>query len=398
MLYAKRILATSRGKASNTMRKIALLFSLLSLVLPVLADDEKHKDEEKPFVVASVDHILITRLDVERFLKIFKSEYFRLEGSYLQIEKERAQSLFSSALHSLIVETLLINYAARQNWIETGKLDLSVQTSDSELVAKPKEDYEKQLPFRLKAEDEKLVQKSLEEQARRFGSLQNYAEILESAGLSIDYIKDRIRISILEERLHKEKLVYDKNVAPSEIAQFYKENVSEFCQPDSLLLREIVIRFKRNNRRALKAAEEKSVQVKEALASGEKFEDVVKKFSESTTKEDEGLWDNPVKITSLSEQIRNAVKELKEGEYTKEPVLLEYENSDEAEFGFFKVEKRIQGEHKTLESVCEQIKARILNNRRMSALDEFLANLVRSAKITIYEKSISLKSLFPSLP
>ncbi|MCX7702711.1 MAG: peptidyl-prolyl cis-trans isomerase [Planctomycetota bacterium] len=381
--------------------QIILSLLLLSLSSLLYGGDEEKKEvpseSERPFIVASVDHILITRLDVERFLKIFKGEYFRLEGSYLEMERERAQSYFTSALRSLISEVLLLNYAARQNWIEMRRAVSSDQMTDSELLSTPQEEYEKQLPFRLKEEDEKLVQKNIEEQSKRFGSIQDYAQALLNAGLSLDYIKDRIRISLLEERLFREKLDYDKQVSPAEIGQFYKENRSDFCQPDSLLLREIVVRFKRDSRRSLKAAEEKVKQIKEALASGLSFEETARKFSDAASKEDGGLWDKSVKLTSLEETIQAAVKELKEGEWTKEPVLLQNPASETAEFNFFKVEKRTPGESKPLEEVSEQIRNTILSKRRREASEEFFATLARSAKISVFEKGITLKSLFPSL-
>ena len=381
----------------SSQAKTGKIVLLLLLLVPLLYADEQKQGAKKPFIVASADHILITRLDVERYLRIFKQQYFKLEGSYLQYERRRARSMFLDALRSLISETLLINYAKRKDWVETGRIKPSEYADEPELIYEKEEKFEKQEPFRLKEHEERLVQKRIEEQAKRFGTLQNYSEVLASAGLSLEYIKDRIRIDLLYRRLFREELDYDRDVSPSEIKEFYRAHIDEFSEPDRVLLREIVIRFRRAGRVSRRKAEEKARRVKEALSEGKDFGEVAKEYSDAATAEDGGLWDEPVRLTSLRENIRSAVEKLKEGEFTEEPLLEVDPSMPDAEFVFYKVEKRIRGKRLPIEKAEEQIRRRILAKRRQKALDEFFCRLASSAHISIYEEGLTLEDVFPNL-
>ncbi len=356
------------------MRKV---LAFLVVVTPLLAQQKKERPH--PFIVARVDHIVITRTDVERYLQIMGGQYFRLRWSWLRQERLFAQYMFGKALRELILDEVLLQYARRKGWLDVGRPPPTQLEAPQEIEPKAGP-VEKQEPLRLTPDWETQVSKALEEMVRRAGGMDDFAAMLRRANLSLDYIRDRIRIRFLWERVQRQIDSQLPPVSAEEIRQFYRKHIKEFLQgKDVVVFREIGIR--KGN------VHKKIEEVKKALAAGEDFGKVAHRLSELSSAKRGGLCRN--ELDSLRRDMRKLLLALKPGEFTKEPFW------DGSAYTFLQLVRVERAKPKPLEAVCGQIRARLRTQHFSAAFRRFISKLVKAAKIEVYEPGLSVEEMFP---
>ena len=357
------------------MRKV---LAFLVAVTPLFAQQQR-KERAHPFIVARVDHIVITRTDVERYLQIMGGQYFRLRWSWLQQERLFARYIFGKALRELILDEVLLQYARRKGWLDVGRPP-PTQTEAPQEIEPKAGPVEKQEPLRLTPDWETQVNKALEEMIRRAGGMGDFAAMLRRANLSLDYIRDRIRIRFLWERVQHQIESQLPPVSAEEIRKFYKEHIREFLQgKDVVVFREIGI-YRGD-------VSKKIEEVKKALATGEDFGKVAHRLSDLSSAKRGGLCHN--ELDSLRRDMRKLLLALKPGEFTKEPFW------DGSAYTFLQLVRVEHAKPKPLEAVCGQIRARLRAQYFSAAFKRFISELIKAAKIEVYEPGLLVEDMFP---
>jgi len=361
----------SQAEAGQMRKMLAFVVAATSLFA--------QQKEAHPFIVARVDHVVITRTDVERYLQIMGGQYFRLRWSWLQQERLFARYMFGKALRELILDEVLLQYARRKGWLDVGRPSPTEieEPQANEPRAGP---VEKQEPLRLTPDWETQVNKALEEMIRRAGGMGDFAAMLRRANLSLDYIRDRIRIRFLWERVQRQIEKQLPPVSAQDIRKFYSEHMKEFLQgKDVVVFREIGIRRGDVN--------SKIEEVKKALTAGEDFGKVARRLSDLSSAKNGGLCRN--ELDSLRHDMRKLLLALKPGEFTKEPFW------DGSAYTFLQLVRVEHAKPKPLEAVCAQIRARLRAQHFTAAFKRFISKLLKAAKIEVYERGLSVEDLFP---
>ena len=387
-------MTAARGRKRTFTRLLTLLSAVL-IVCAAAAQEEPPARESgagaegksparaqgKRFVIARVNSNIITRLDVERYLKINKQRYFVVEESNLWAEREYAKMLFGDAVRRLIGEHLLIEYGMRQGWVETG-LSKPVYDEEQAFESAPPTGGPllKREPFRLTEQDEASVREWLHKSAKRFGSMSNWRALLEREGLSLEYIKERMRIAILRDRVMSEPTRLDRHVSPAQIREYYRKHIEQYSEPERVTWREISA--------SGPGAEMRIAKALRRLENGEDFSEVARALSQGGTAADGGLVEDN-RTSEVVKPLREAIAKMKAGDWTRKPVKVG------AELILLKLESRTPARPRPLENYCEEIRRRIIEERADEALLSFYDELAANAHIEILDPGLKGRKVLP---
>ena len=161
-----------------------------------------------------------------------------------------------------------------------------------------------------------------------------------------------------------------KNLTDKEIKKYYDENIYGDMAASHILISVDVAddakeeEIKKAEEKALKKAKE----VIKQLNDGKKFADLAKKYSNDDATKNKGGDLGTFKYSDMEEDFSKACKDLKEKEYTKEPVKTKY--------GYHIILKTKQEEKAKLKDVKNDIKETLTNNKLKADTSLYYKTLV----------------------
>ena len=161
-----------------------------------------------------------------------------------------------------------------------------------------------------------------------------------------------------------------KNLIDKEIKKYYDENIYGDMAASHILISVDVAddakeeEIKKAEEKALKKAKE----VIKQLNDGKKFADLAKKYSNDDATKNKGGDLGTFKYSDMEEDFSKACKDLKEKEYTKEPVKTKY--------GYHIILKTKQEEKAKLKDVKNDIKETLTNNKLKADTSLYYKTLV----------------------
>ena len=170
----------------------------------------------------------------------------------------------------------------------------------------------------------------------------------------------REKLSLEYKRKEAVEDYIEKHLTNDEIKKYYDENITGDIKASHIL---VAVNVKSDAKDEEKtAASEKALKkankIIEKLNNGEKFEDMVKKYSDDKATSSSGGDLGFFNLSDMPEAFSNAVKDLKKNEYTKEPV--------ETESGYHIILKTDEKAKKKLKEVksdiIEKLREEKLNN------------------------------------
>ncbi len=185
---------------------------------------------------------------------------------------------------------------------------------------------------------------------------QDFNEVLLSSGYKNEQqFKEELMLSYKKNKVVENYL--KDELTDEEIENYYDENIF-----GDMTVRHILIKpdtdtdaSDEDQEKAEEKAKKEAEDIIKKLEKGEKFEDLVKKYSDDEgTKEDGGLLENFSKDSVVTE-FWDASSKLKDGEYTKEPVKSEY--------GYHIILRVSQKEKPKLKDVKDTIKETLVSNK-----------------------------------
>ena len=182
---------------------------------------------------------------------------------------------------------------------------------------------------------------------KQYFGANNESELKEK--LSLEYKRNKAVEDYIEEHLK-----YD------EIEKYYNENIHGQVKASHILITVDVkdTATEEEKKEAENKALEKAKKVIKELNSGKKFKDLAKKYSQDKSNASNGGDLGYFDLSDMVTEFSNAVKELKNNEYTKEPVKTQY--------GYHIILKTGEKDKSKLKDVKEEIKEKLreekLNN------------------------------------
>jgi len=199
------------------------------------------------------------------------------------------------------------------------------------------------------------VKKAFEEQKKQnFPKDADYKKFLEQSGQTNDDILLRVKLDLLSQKIRDKAIKGKDKVSDAQISDYYNKNKSRFTQPET-----------RDLRIVLTKTEAKAKQAKAALAKGQSWPKVVKRYSiDQATKSTGGKLPGQAKGT-LEKSLDEGVFSANKGSVTG-PV--------KTQFGFyvFEVTKVTQGKTQSLEQAKSTIKQTLVSQNQQKALDSFI--------------------------
>lgn len=188
---------------------------------------------------------------------------------------------------------------------------------------------------------------------------QSFDDVLKGAGYSNeDELLEELILEVKKQKVVKNYL--KENVKEDEINDYYEKNIEgEITARHILIIPDVNDDMSDEEKTKEKEkAKEKAEKLIKELNDGKDFKELAKKESEDEgSKENGGLVENITK-DSVVEPFYNAVKELKDGEYTKEPV--------ESSYGYHIILRESQKEKPKLEEVKDDILEKIVEEKLSS--------------------------------
>jgi foldase protein PrsA len=214
----------------------------------------------------------------------------------------------------------------------------------------------------IKVSDAEVKKSFTEQKKQSFPKEADYKKFLKDYGQTEQDIMQRVKLDLLSNKI-REKIIKGKDkVSDAQIQEFYNKNKERFSQPE-----------RRDLRIVLTKTEAKSNAAKAALASGQSWKAVAKKFSiDEASKAQGGKLPAQAKGT-LEKSLDKAVFKAGKGKVTG-PV--------KTQFGFyvFEVEKVQPASQQTLEQAKETIRQTLQSQNQQKALDQFVKDFTKKWK------------------
>ena len=252
-------------------------------------------------------------------------------------------------------------------------------------------------------EDEKsYIDNQMEQIKQYYGEDENtYKSVLQQYFGTDDEDDVRTQLSLSYKRNKAVNDYIEENLKDDEIKKYYDEKIFGQIKASHIL---ITVDVKDNatdeeKQEAENKALEKAKKVIKELNSGKKFKDLAKKYSQDKSNASNGGNLGYFQLTDMVEEFSNAVKELKNNEYTKEPVKTQYGyhiilrtgEKDKAKLDDVKseIKEKLRTEklendstlyYKTLMSIREENKIKWNDDVLKNAYNDYMQELIKSAQ------------------
>jgi len=318
----------------NRLLSVALITFVASA--PVLA---QRKIEQ---IVARVNSDIILKSDLDRETDLRRDELIRNKADAETIEKE--MTAYSKDLLSDLIDRALLLQVAKEAGLNA---DIEVLRAMEELQTK-----------------------------NNFASMDDLEKAIKKDYGDLDEFKNQIRTNYLTKRVIDHEVYGHIIITDEEMRKFYDEHKQEFDKPAGVRLSEVAVLFDP------RVPDQKAVQrkkIEEAFAAvkkGDKFEDIVKKYSEVSTAGDDG--DMGFISAELGEAITKAISGLAKNQ-TSEIVEL-----DDA-YEIYKLTDRHSGGILSFDLARRSIENAMMSEVAPPKVREFLGKLREDGFVDVKE-------------
>ncbi|MGQ9462503.1 MAG: peptidylprolyl isomerase [Candidatus Fervidibacter sp.] len=180
--------------------------------------------------------------------------------------------------------------------------------------------------------------------------------------------RQRVKTELLLEKLANAMV----EVSEVEARRFYEQNKALYEQPERVRLRDITLESRENAEAIWKALQ---------LRKGDNFPELARHFSINPATRTRGGDTGIIPVNDLHPELRNVVKRLKVGEFSR-PVNVD------GEWVIVKLEERFPAEQKTFEQVKEQVFTHLRRQKAWQLRMELPSKLWREANVKIFDPSL----------
>jgi foldase protein PrsA len=214
----------------------------------------------------------------------------------------------------------------------------------------------------VKVTDAEVNKQFQQTKKQSFPKEKDYTKFLKDSGMTQDDILFRVKLDTLSNKL-REKVTKGKDkVTDAQIAAYYNKNKARFAQPERRDLRIVLTKTK-----------DKADQARAAVASGQSFKDVAKKYSIDQASKSQGGVLLAVAKGQQEKALDTAVFKAKKGQLVG-PV--------KTQFGYyvFKVQKITKASQQSLAQAKQTIKQLLASQNQQKSLDTFVKDFRKKWK------------------
>lgn len=204
---------------------------------------------------------------------------------------------------------------------------------------------------------------------------ETFLKAAEESGVPREVMEEKIRKEVLIEKVLGSEILPAHDLTDFELKEHYEKIKENYKEKEKVHLKEIILLDQ-------KKMEEKIKAIEEEIKNGKKFEEIAEKYSEAPTGKKGGDIGN-VETEGLSNEIMNALKEIKEGQVSK-PIYTKYgvhfiyfvEKIPESFIPYEKVKDEVRDSYKktkyeeTVKKYIENLKTRYLVQINKELLEE----------------------------
>src|SRR4051812_28599808 len=214
----------------------------------------------------------------------------------------------------------------------------------------------------VKVTDAEVNKQFQQTKKQSFPKEKDYAKFLKDSGMTQDDILFRVKLDTLSNKLREKVTKGKDNVTDQQIAQYYNKNKARFAQPERRDLRIVLTKTK-----------DKADQARAAIASGQSFKSVAKKFSIDQASKSQGGVLLAVAKGQQEKALDTAVFKAKKGQLVG-PV--------KTQFGYyvFKVQKVTPASQQSLAQAKQTIKQLLASQNQQKSLDTFVKDFRKKWK------------------
>ncbi len=240
--------------------------------------------------------------------------------------------------------------------------------------------------YKKDKEENEAVEKQINQMKSNYGSneeqfksiLQQYFGVSTEKGL-----EEMLRLEYKRNKAVKEYI--SNHLTDKEIKNYYDENVTGEIKASHILITADVKddATDEEKEKAESTAKKTAEKVIKELEKGKKFEDLAKKYSKDSATAENGGNLGYFDPSDMVEEFANAVKDLKNGEYTKEPVKTKY--------GYHIILRVDQKDKKELKEVKDSIKEKLTSQKISEDNSTYYESLVKfreEQKVTFKDSTL----------
>lgn len=223
--------------------------------------------------------------------------------------------------------------------------------------------------------DNTEIEEMVNDAKSHFPSEGEFETELEMSGLTLDELKERYRQQVLIRKLVNHEVASRVTVTPAEIKEYYGQHSQELMAPESVRLRNIVLRVEEGIDESL--VKKKAEDIMRLIKDGRDFSELATLYSQVASASEAGDM-GFVEKGQLMEEIDRAVFTLKPGEVSA-PI--------KTDFGYciFKVEEKKESHPLSLSEANDYMEDLIFRQKIEKRYKEWIAKLKRDAFIQIKE-------------
>ena len=211
-----------------------------------------------------------------------------------------------------------------------------------------------------------------------FTTDEEFAEaLMEAEGLTFDGLRDVMERQMLISQVQQVEILRKVTLTASEAREYYDNNLNDFTDPETVTMREILIRVPEGvgsiNVVADERAKREAEEARQRVLAGEDFALVVGAVSDAASKENGGLI-GPLDLAVVSDTVKAVLDPLEVDEVAP-PVRTP------AGYNVFQLVARTEPTPLPFEEVRDEIGDNVFNERRVSEYLSFLDRLREEADI-----------------
>lgn len=218
---------------------------------------------------------------------------------------------------------------------------------------------------------ESEIDERLKDVQMRFPSTSDFDDEMAKIGLTITILRSRYKEQLMMAKLVNHEIKEKVVVTPAEISDYYDNHPEEFTIPESVHLKNIMIRFDETTTEPL--AKQKADDVHSLIKEGRDFSDLAKQYSQGA-KADEGGDLGFVTNGQMREEFDRVIFELKAGESC-------FPIKTDTGYYIFKVEEKKDAYLQSLSEVRDNVENAIFREKAQKRYKEWIAKLKRDAFI-----------------
>jgi len=197
-------------------------------------------------------------------------------------------------------------------------------------------------------------------------------------GMTMEEYREKIKGQLLRTRLVNLKVKSKIVITKEDIKAYYEKHIDEFGGKPKYHIRNIILKVPLFTDDTKKLEIKKKMdEILEKLKSGESFEALAAKYSESPAASDGGDL-GEFEFGSLSPQLQKAIEKIKPGEFT--PVL-----DTDLGYQIFFLENIVSAKGKTLEQVTPEIESKLYNETIDKEYGAWIGELRKQSVVKIIQ-------------